>query len=263
MIENCHNPEKVKYFALREFIERIKLYDSTLEHMEETNQAFDQYMRDLSQCKIEEVLHYWLSQSYNELVNSNKIENHFVSREELLRKNVFEKLTNKKITHSQIDELHLFVQQDKNAKKEKYRTGPVKVSAIYDNGFEEIFWWGAEAEDVIKFMNDFLSVYYTNSISVLDSNPFLKSALIHLLFLRIHPYLDGNGRTSRMLQSIKLTETINRLYGTDFRLCPINLSESIYINKHTYVNIIDNIYFDVENDNTKYINKWFMVNIIF
>ena len=47
------------------------------------------------------------------------------------------------------------------------------------------------------------------------SNPFLKSALIHLLFLRIHPYADGNGRTARLLHNSKFTASINSIYGIE------------------------------------------------
>ena len=50
---------------------------------------------------------------------------------------------------------------------------------------------------------------------------------------------------------------VNRLYGTRLRLSPLNLSKSILINKQTYVNRLDNIYFDLEHDTNEDINKWF------
>ena len=106
-------------------------------------------------------------------------------------------------------------------------------------------------------MNSFIEVYKSNSPSVLNSNPFIKSSLIHLLFLRIHPYFDGNGRTARMLHSIKFTQIINSIYGMNLKICPVNLSESIKLNLLSYVKAPDNIYFDLDHDNNEMINYWF------
>ena len=106
-------------------------------------------------------------------------------------------------------------------------------------------------------MNDFIKIYKHNDISILMSNPFLKSALIHLLFLRIHPYTDGNGRTARLLHNSKFTESINQIYGTKLKISPLNLSESIYLNKPSYVKAIDSIYFDLKHDSNDAINAWF------
>ena len=104
------------------------------------------------------------------------------------------------------------------AKKEGYRTSEVRVSAINDDGTEKIFWYGVEPEDVQKFMDAFLKIYSAKSMSIIDTNPIVKSAIIHLLFLRIHPYKDGNGRTSRILHSKKFTESINHVYGRKLKL---------------------------------------------
>ena len=106
-------------------------------------------------------------------------------------------------------------------------------------------------------MSDFLNIYKQGGASLIYSNPFLASSIIHLLFLRIHPYTDGNGRTARILHNIKFTEMINKLYGTRLKLSPLNISESILINKITYVKRIDNIYFDTKNDSNIEINAWF------
>ena len=50
---------------------------------------------------------------------------------------------------------------------------------------------------------------------------------------------------------------INKLYGTRLKLSPLNLSGSILVNKITYVNRINNIYFDLQHDNNEAINRWF------
>ena len=55
----------------------------------------------------------------------------------------------------------------------------------------------------------------------------------------------------------EFTEMINKLYGTRLKLSPLNISESILINKITYVKRIDNIYFDTKHDINIEIHAWF------
>ena len=88
-------------------------------------------------------------------------------------------------------------------------------------------------------------------------HPLILSSVFHYEFVFIHPFKDGNGRTARILHNIKFTEMINKLYGTRLKLSPLNISESILINKITYVKRIDNIYFDIKHDSNIEINAWF------
>ncbi len=252
-IVNNQNPNKVKYFDLRDYVSKIKLSSNVLEHMEETNKDFDTYMKRINACEEEDVIHLWLISMAEEIVKSNQIENHYVKRQDILKEDLF--IRNMNINHERIHELRNFVLKEEPITD--YRKGPIKVSAVYKDKPEKIFWYGPEPEDVPKFMNDFIDIYKSQELSLIDSNPFLKSALIHLLFVRIHPYGDGNGRTARLLHSIKVTEQMNKAYNKNYRLSPINISGSILINQCTYVNILDNIYFDLEHDNNEYINKWF------
>lgn len=252
-IVNCQNLERVKYFDLREYIEKIKIDSNVLAHMQDTSVEFKDYMEKLSKFDKDDVINYWLIQMAEELVSSNQIEKHYIKKQDILKQDLFFETLD--INHRRIHELHKFVmQKDKDS---QYRTGPIRVSAMMPDGTEKIYWHGPEAEDVSKFMDDFIDIYKTEDTSILNLNPFLKSALIQLLFIRIHPYSDGNGRVSRMLHSIKITEAINKIYDKNYKLCPLNISGSILINQFRYVQILDNIYFDIEHDNNEYINKWF------
>ena len=106
-------------------------------------------------------------------------------------------------------------------------------------------------------MTDCIGLYKQGGASLLFSNPFLASSLMHLLFIKIHPYTDGNGRTARVINNIKFTEMINKLWGTKLKLSPLHLSQSILLNKPTYVKRIDFIYFDTKHDTNDAINRWF------
>ena len=252
-IVNYENPNKVKYFDLRDYVSKIKLNSNVLEHMEETNKDFDTYMKRINSCEEEDVIHLWLISMAEEIIKSNQIENHYVKRQDILKEDLF--IKNMDINHDRILELRNFVLKDEPVTG--YRKGPVEVSAVYKDKPKKVFWYGPEAEDVPKFMNDFIDIYKSNELSLINSNPFLKSALIHLLFVRIHPFGDGNGRTARLLHSIKVTEQMNKAYNKNYRLSPMNISGSILINQITYANILNSIYFDLEHDNNEYINKWF------
>ena len=255
-IVNGQNPNKVKYFDLGDFISKIKVDSYVLEHMEETNKDFDAYMRRIKQYEETDLLHFWLIKAAEELVSSYKIEKHNIDKRQFLKQDLF--FDTLDISHQRIHDLHNFVMENENKEKtDGYRKNPARVSYIDKMGEEHVYWHAPDPELVKDFMEQFIQIYKSNDLSVINSNPFLKSALIKLLFIRIHPYGDGNGRTSRILYSIKFTEALNRIYDMDLKLCPLNISTSILINQYTYVKILDNIYFDIEHDNNFYINKWF------
>lgn len=248
--------KEIEYFNLEKFVNNIKLEPKILEHMQETNINFDKYFKQLSKYNDEFMLYFWISLAYDEIKNSNFVERHNFKNFDLSISDLFfDKLS---ISHNRIHNIHKFVMKNENETEKigKYRKTDVRVSNITQDT-EEIFWYGAKPEDIKKFMNSFIKIYKTNNISIIDSNPFLKSALIHLLFIKIHPYYDGNGRSARIIHNIKFTETLNRLYNMNLKICPVNLSESINLNLISYMKSFDNIYFDLKHDNNDAINYWF------
>lgn len=257
--KNGRNLANVAYFPIDEYISKIRLDDYVLSHMEETCKLFDSYFKMLSKYDACSIMFYLMEQSKKEIGYSNKIEKHQIENKVLLENDLF--FDNYQISHSRIKRIHQFVTL--SDKMSNYRTGEVRVSRMTDKG-EDIFWRGVNQEDLKKFMDDFLDFYRGNSISALNNNPFLKSSLAHLLFVRIHPFSDGNGRTARLIHNIKFTESINKIYGLKLKLCPLNLSQSILLNQPTYARRINDIYFDLEHDSNPEINKWFdfMLNMV-
>ncbi len=248
--------KEINYFNLEKFVNNIKLEPKILEHMQETNINFDKYFKQLSKYNDEFMLYFWISLAYDEIKNSNFVERHNFKNFDLSISDLFfDKLS---ISHNRIHNIHKFVMKNENETEKigKYRKTEVRVSNITQDT-EEIFWYGAKPKDIKKFMDSFIKIYKTNNISIIDSNPFLKSALIHLLFIKIHPYYDGNGRSARIIHNIKFTETLNRLYNMNLKICPVNLSESINLNLISYMKSFDNIYFDLKHDNNDAINYWF------
>lgn len=249
--------KEINYFKLSDFVDNIKLTSRVLDHMQETNMNFDEYFSKLSKYNDDVLLYFWISLAYEDFKNNNYVENHTLSKFDFSIRNLF--MDELEISHDRIHNVHNFVMKEDATPVEdveKYRNTEVRVSAIGED-YEEIFWYGAQAKDIERFMDDFIEIYKSKTMSVIDSNPFLKSALIHLLFVKIHPYSDGNGRTARILNNIKFTEGFNKLYNMNLQISPINLSQSINLNRITYVRTIDNIYFDLDHDNNEMINYWF------
>lgn len=252
------NSDYIKYFSLEEYIEKIKLLDKLLFHLDETCKDFDEYMKLISYYADEEIINYWIQTAHQELKASQDIENSKFNEEILQEKGIFfDKLS---ISHKRIHDLHNFVMTSSDEQfvpANAYRKTPVNISRYTSEGKEEIFWRGANPEDVNKFMTDFINVYKQNKISLLYSNPFLVAALMSLLFNRIHPYTDGNGRTSRIIYNLKFTEQINKNYQIKLMLSPLNISNRILANKYTYVNRINRIAFNLEYDSNEAINNFF------
>ena len=250
---NRKNLERVKLFSLEEYVKKIKLESNILEHVQDTSEQFDKYM-ELLLSYPDYVVSTFLVESFrNEFESSNLMENHFIHPLDISANNIF--FNNLGMSNKRIKELHQFALDDE--KLGEYRSGEACVGYMDKLGNKNVYWYGAEAEDIQNFMNQFIEIYKDNSLSLIHSNPFLKSALVSLLFVRIHPFGDGNGRTARLLYELKFTELVNKIKSSRLRVSPLHISAAMLINQLTYVNCLDDIYFDLEHDSNYEINRWF------
>ena len=253
--ENGINLTRVNYFSLAEYVDRIRLCDDIFYHVEDTSKSFESYIKFLSAYDYDIIIKHLIDSFTTEIQYSNLVERHLVRPEEINKNNIF--FDSLAMSHNRIKQLHKFVKEDEDNFSYDYRKQEARVSYFEDNGEEHIFWYGAEPEDIKKFMDDYITFYKSKGLQMIDIIPFLRAALCHLLFVRIHPFGDGNGRTARLIYDMKFTEMINKLYGTNLKISPLHLSMSIYLNQPTYVKKINDIYFDVEHDSNDEINKFF------
>ena len=254
-IVNGMNDDIIEYFSLEDYVDRIVLLPDTLEHLQDSSSSFKNYLKKILSYDESYILDYWIYLLYEDYKSTKKLENIDFKKINLMDDEIFfNKLA---ISNHRIHELHNFITEGEDEPTFSYRKTEVDVSRYNDKGEKEIFWRGAQAKDIEAFMSDFIKIYKRNDISITMNHPFIKSALVHLLFLRIHPYSDGNGRTARLLHNLKFTELINDIYKANLHISPLPLSTSILINKKSYVNAIDNIYFDLKHDTNDAINNWF------
>lgn len=78
----------------------------------------------------------------------------------------------------------------------RWRPGPVYIIDEI-NGKDIVRYTGPEAKDVTPLVESFLE-WVSLQINV-NLHPVLLAGLVHFLFVSIHPFSDGNGRTTRLL----------------------------------------------------------------
>lgn len=245
----------IRHFSLEEYVDKIKVNDMVKDHLQYTEDEFIEYIEKISKYDMDYINKYWIYLLYDEMKSNQAIEDYHPHNIDKIPDRLLS--NNMVMTNNKIHELHDIIMQGTNKDGLAYRDRSVRVSSIRPNGEEEIFYYGANHEDVDRFMNDFVKIYNHIDNKYIEQSSFLKSALLHMLFLRIHPYRDGNGRTARVLHNLKFTASLSRFYGVSLKLSPINLSDSLNINKITYVNNMNRFAFNNKDDDNEHFNKWF------
>lgn len=100
-----------------------------------------------------------------------------------------------------------------------------KESVFINDGFKNIHQGLNKESNIIKGMDEFLSVYNSSSTDL-----FIKVILSHFLFEYIHPYYDANGRMGRFLISKKIFEETSSILSSF-------ISTIILKNKNKYYKI--------------------------
>ncbi len=107
---------------------------------------------------------------------------------------------NKPLDSQTIIELHHMIMRDLDlpARLGKWRTDPVFV---FDTRTQEPVHEGDPAKDIAQRIAAMCQWNQQSSL-----HPAIRAAIIHLEFVRIHPFMDGNGRTARLLETLVLAQ---------------------------------------------------------
>lgn len=103
-----------------------------------------------------------------------------------------------------------------------------------------------------NLMEQFVMFYNSKNIE----DPFIKGSIVHFLFRSIHPFGNGNGRISRILQEQITTDLISKKYNISFTYPLFNLSQNYELTRGNYYENQNNIVFDLGADNYDSWNKW-------
>ena len=261
------NEKHTEFFEIGDFVSKIKLSKNVLLHAQDTGEEFEKYLEELAHFSDNNdytMMYYWLDAAARELHQSVEVERNTFGNKEMLSRDLFFDSLN--ISHERLKKLHRFVCEYSNVKTDfpgEYRKRDNVTVGDYYNGKYITYWYPPKREDIKRFMDSYISFYKTNSVKDIYNNPFIKSALAHLILVRIQPFDDGNRRTSRIIQNLSFTSSINRIYGTNLKLSPLNISTNINLNRVTYMDKIHQVHFDIDSDNNEIVNEFlnFILNM--
>ena len=119
-------------------------------------------------------------------------------------------------SHEIICELHKILVRNTHKKRPitvgKYRKGPIYVM----DGQGQVVYEGPPASEVMPMMDSYIQ-WMSNTSEI---HPLIKAALVHLYFVHVHPFDDGNGRSARALSNLLLMKQdyqfINFLAPSDY-----------------------------------------------
>lgn len=253
---------------LEEYINQIELDDVVKEHILYTYESFEELLKDLSVYKSNIIDIFLYDATIKENMYSAKLENSLYSPEVISYYEQFFSNQNN-ISEKMIMELNNAILKDKvkgrdytgNKNPGEYRKSIAWVGNKGGKaGIENARYVAPDALYVPEYMKNFVKFYNDDNIK----DPFIKSAMVHIIFIKIHPFSDGNGRIARILHHHKLTSMINKKYGTDFKWPVINLSRHLDLTRGNYYTNENNILFSIDPSNKESFNKWFhyLLNMI-
>jgi Fic family protein len=92
-------------------------------------------------------------------------------------------------------------------------------------------------KELAKFSHDLELIVNSN---LNDYEIFYYASLLHLVFVKIHPFQDGNGRTARLIEKLFLRQKIGE------KAAAIQLEKYYYINNADYYRNIRKIGLEYE-----------------
>ena len=237
-------PQKSREVFLKDYLLKENFNSSELECELYSEQVLELYEED-----------FFVSKNLNK-DRIKQINKAVRAKDKILDFNTFEKIRkekNKDITYSE------YVQNEKDNLAGNYRNEIVWIGG--KEGIEYALHIPPKPEEIEEYMQDFFDFFNASHKGDLQ-DPIVKAALIHAIFIKIHPFSNGNGRTARILLNYFLSASIKEKYGLDSKYTLLNLSKSFYLSRLTYFEKQNNIIFKEGIDNTEAINFWIKYNII-
>src|SRR4030043_595987 len=86
-----------------------------------------------------------------------------------------------------------------------YQLGKLRQEAVFVNDpkTRKTLYWPPDYKDIPQLMNDLVEFTAENK-GIVD--PLIVAGIFHKQFVIIHPFMDGNGRTARLLTKVLLAE---------------------------------------------------------
>jgi len=107
-----------------------------------------------------------------------------------------------------IFDLSLILQIQKNVTQNlipKYQLGKLREEPVFVNNPQarQTIYWPPDQKDVSELLNNLISYINDNQKKI---DPLILAGIFHKQFVIIHPFIDGNGRTARLITSLLLAK---------------------------------------------------------
>ena len=174
-------------------------------HEIKANNQVEGYGDDLS--VIESVIEKKTDRIKDEMVRK-RIYNLYRGYQYILRHHI---LRHRKVDEEHLCELYKILSKDLleaadlSRMGEYYRTAPVYIlkNGRLDMELDE----GVKAENIEKLLKYYFDFFNNADFPKTMTDEYIKSQILHFYFVYIHPYFDGNGRTSRTMSLWHLLKT--------------------------------------------------------
>ena len=251
---------------------RIEIYDKIKRHIEMTEREYLKYLTIFVNYNDEFKDLFLDSLKLMEYYSTNKIESVSDIKTAFLLK--------KQKCSTPIDKLekvykaHNFILTEKDIKyihsKVVYGADAVySMPGEYRNktvwignpkeGIQNAFHVPPQPEKLNSLMHEFVSFYNENdNKDEFFNHPFIKPSISHAALVNIHPFADGNGRTSRLIQCGQIWNLTMERYGIELISPAMYLSKNIKLYVLDYFKRLNSLHKDDTNDNW---NNWFEFNL--
>lgn len=271
--------------SVKEFLKDVKLTEDTKEYLNETWSEIEKYILRLKEYNDKHVQLFLREYLIEDVIDSSRMENSlysfdiisyynagvfdsFSDPEQVLKSvNKMVRKNDKIIAREKYYNTYNGLKYDEYLELEKWNlSGNYRKNVVWigdSNNIQKAIHVPPKPEEIPEYMKDLLDSLNNPQYEVSDElkDPIIKAALLHMIFIKIHPFGNGNGRTARILLNCCLRKGINLRFDTKFLYPPINLSPSFQFSKYSYNEYQNNIIFRPDYDNNVAINKWILYNL--
>ncbi len=234
---------------------KIEITEEMKDRLEYIDEEVNRIFGFLKECDEKYVRHLLITALYFDMRSSFKIENlddylvdyllNSSDKISLLELNKALYNNKMKISKDMIKKTH---GQLMNYEDEKKQSGEFRKKAVYIGvpGEKPLF-TPLDSDKLDWYLDEFVNFFNSCEKNDMRYHPVIKSAIIHYVFVYIHPFVDGNGRISRILQTASMWK--DEGYRIDCIYPLILLSQGFEKNKEKYFELENMLHKDFENKN--------------
>lgn len=256
---------------LVENIRNIKVYDSSMFHMADVLEKYDQYLKKILDLEPKKFKNFILTLKNREIMNNQEeaefdqsflIQLYSLSQKKDSIDVTMNHINKGNITKDDIKKIHMTVIKGSADDLEEnycFRSDNEKWVGCYGtNGEQKVDYYPPKYEDIGELLDIVLDYLNDDKNNKQFETIFLKPLIVHALIAYIQPFGNGNTRLARVLQHCKICNITNKLYKTNFSRPVLYLSKNYTLTRGQYRGLIKEL--SVEKSDDAW-NKWFKYNL--